>query len=354
MSYRPFSIAIILLGCFACFLVIDYDFRRFLPQLDRHLVRKETEDEKPPHIVAQMGALLLEDQERIWEFTPDENRPVMHTFYTPLGGNHDQISRHDASILATWKHAWYQAGWNPRVLRLEDAKKYPKFDEMYDAVNSMKYNKYETWCYMRYFAMAAIGGGYMSDYDTIPLNFIAEKKYRELPNNGNFTTFSYHIPALLSASDSEWGRVGQRLVEEGVKRNNIPVTFSDMLALQRLLGKKEVIAAGPKVYGIFPKGFQKKDGKLYCNILSLYRAIHVSHESLYREKRPINLRPEIMADIMQQYHTDCGSPEFYQSFTQALHLAKSGSNDLETQLRRKAEAPLVDRRTVEQKSNSVI
>merc|ERR1712071_506152 len=70
----------------------------------------------------------------------------------------------------------FQMGWTPKILTVDDARKHPRFEEynkMLDDVPLDGYSGYRSGynrlCYLRWLAMAAVGGGFMSDYDTVPL-----------------------------------------------------------------------------------------------------------------------------------------------------------------------------------------
>lgn len=93
------------------------------------------------------------------------------TYYQPLDIRH---SGEQAEMIRHWKRSWAKQGWNPRVLGIEDARRHPMFDE-FDArvrklptVNSVDY---EVACYHRWLAVAAAGGGFMSDYDVVNYGF---------------------------------------------------------------------------------------------------------------------------------------------------------------------------------------
>eukprot|EP00546_Thalassionema_frauenfeldii_P010281 CAMPEP_0178909128 /NCGR_PEP_ID=MMETSP0786-20121207/8321_1 /TAXON_ID=186022 /ORGANISM="Thalassionema frauenfeldii, Strain CCMP 1798" /LENGTH=240 /DNA_ID=CAMNT_0020581137 /DNA_START=120 /DNA_END=842 /DNA_ORIENTATION=- len=190
-------------------------------------------------------------------------------------------------------------------------------------------------CYVRYFAMAAtVAGGYMSDMDTVPLNIPPEKFLRqELPNQGSFTTYSMHIPALLAGTGEEWQRVGQRLLEEGLQHNTggggrsssrRRRQFSDMYGMLALLKKKEIQTISSssslqqqqqqqQVMGVLPS--LEKSTKFHCPLMLEYVAVHVSHSAVGPSKAA--LRGRLMAELLQKYHTDChGAVEFDQSATQ--------------------------------------
>lgn len=80
----------------------------------------------------------------------------------------------------------------------------------------MNLSKYNQKCFWRWLAMAAIygdgdgdiGGGWMSDYDTMPLELTAEIGNKlAMENGGKFTSYSWHVPCLLYGSRDEWDRV---------------------------------------------------------------------------------------------------------------------------------------------------
>jgi len=96
----------------------------------------------------------------------------MHTFFheVPTGASQDT----NLKTLDLWREAWSEAGWEPKILTLQDAKRHPRFahyeKKLYEQVrilhNPVEYNRM---CFLRWLAMAAAGGGFMSDYDVLPL-----------------------------------------------------------------------------------------------------------------------------------------------------------------------------------------
>ena len=64
--------------------------------------------------------------------------------------------------------------------------------------------EYEVACFIRHLAMAAVGGGWMSDYDVVPLAIPA---CAPLSNDGRFTTHQGFVPSLVSGTGAEYLRV---------------------------------------------------------------------------------------------------------------------------------------------------
>merc|ERR1712157_37359 len=103
--------------------------------------------------------------------------------------------------LDEWKKAWFNAGWEPVILGLDDAKNHPYFKKFEKAFDNAQYPipMYDRMCFYRWLAMSENGGGWMSDYDTMPLNTNPSESLI-LPNGGQFTSFQKHVPALVVGS----------------------------------------------------------------------------------------------------------------------------------------------------------
>jgi hypothetical protein len=101
--------------------------------------------------------------------------------------------------------------------------------------------------------MANVGGGWMADYDVVPLALPA---CAELSNGGAFTTHEGFTPALVSASANEYLRVSRlfgtipwKEHSDGFQFQNKP-HVSDMLALRYLVGNGDVKVFSPRHCGL--------------------------------------------------------------------------------------------------------
>jgi len=122
------------------------------------------------------------------------------------------------------------AGWKPIVLTLKDAKRHPLFLNFTKAFDEAKYplSKYDQMCFYRWLAMAKVGGGWMSDYDTMPL-YSNPAESLTLPNDGKFTSYQRHVPALIVGNTSEWDRMSNLMYEFYLSNGHH--YYSDMHAL---------------------------------------------------------------------------------------------------------------------------
>ena len=178
------------------------------------------------------------------EDNDDDPRPIMHTFFDAISskGLDDELA-----LVAAWEAAWQSAGWRTKVLTMEDAKRHFQYDELWPLIDAMPLIQYDKLCYLRWLAMGAAGGGWMSDYDTVPLRGSLERAV-DLSYRPTFTVYGQNlsgdaVPALLSGSASEWNRMVNALVRLGPTAVETVGKFpfpSDMYSLMSLQYSDEV------------------------------------------------------------------------------------------------------------------
>ena len=266
--------------------------------------------------LVRVGRGLDEDPKK-----KDSKRPIMHTFYEPITAKGFDGASRDPPMMQVWKDEWKKAGFDIKVLTLDDAKKHPDFETMEIAVKKpFPTDTYNQLCFYRYLAMAADGGGWMSDIDTFPTHFPIEEAMT-LPNNGKFTSFQGHVPGLLSASADEWTRVANIMVEDiPTSKQGHP---SDMMILLDLYqqGTHDIDF---KWRGDVskPSLIYKEAHKVDCERMKQGRAIHMSHHSLAGVFKsgiyPIEAtwplegkeRAEGARAIMNEWREQCGGSSF--------------------------------------------
>ena len=206
----------------------------------------------------------------------DGSRPVMHTFYQGV-----EIGEDD--LLEYWKEAWNNAGWETVVLTLDDARKHPYYDEMFSVINPIWGYGYNAFCFYRWLAMAASGGGWMADYDTFPTNFPkSEGHMRNLPNGGKFTSFEAHVPSLMSGTADEWLRVTKLLID-ALKEDRVENEFkTDMYTFLQLRtegggGERHDIIFNYPWHNVLHGFIYRKNREVDCDKMHKARAVHLSH-----------------------------------------------------------------------------
>ena len=211
-----------------------------------------------------------------------------------------------------------------RILGSQHAEAHPDYEAISATLNEkvpLGINPfYDRSCYLRHFAMAASGGGWMTDYDTVPLNMPADVYGKSLPNYGRFTTFENHVPCLIVGDNDEWERVARALLREGIEANASTEEgglFSDMHALKSLIDKAEVISFQPhsvlqmaeliELIGDDIYGQQTEETS--CDQVRHVLAVHFSHASVEHYKS-LGQRAVIIAEILARWSKLCDAPEF--------------------------------------------
>ena len=255
--------------CIALFCVANWS----LSWDDSAIIRNDNGHRVARHLAADTSRML----------EAFEDRPMMYTFFEPIpaderrtGMNDDQ----DVALLKAWRESWEEAGWNTKVLTLDDAKRHPHFDELLEKLqDSSKNNKqarYENLCFLRWLAVAAAGGGWMSDYDVFPLTLTGEVG-STLPNDGIFTAHDGPVPALLSGTHKEWDRMAHEVINAASEMTDY---ISDMLALQFIAENK------PEIEFIRERGVLREVAydainKVDCTITKDKNSVHFSHRRMY-------------------------------------------------------------------------
>ena len=128
---------------------------------------KLAEPSKPPSLAARAVSFV---RERVApEPKPsDASKPIVYTYYDRLTG----LSPANG-LLDFWQEKWAAQGWQPLVLSEKDAKRVPGYVKFLSAIHrlpTVNHRGYEDACYLRHLAMVHRGGGFLTDYDVLPVN----------------------------------------------------------------------------------------------------------------------------------------------------------------------------------------
>jgi len=136
------------------------------------------------------------------------DRCMVYTFYDDIG--FDNVEQ--AGEIDVWAQSYRKAGWKVGVLTSKDAKRHPLYNELigkFNAFPTVNKKEYEVACFVRWLAVAAVGGGWMSDYDTFNVNLPPPPECNSLPYDGKLTTHQGGVPALVSGTAEEYARFAQ-------------------------------------------------------------------------------------------------------------------------------------------------
>ena len=94
----------------------------------------------------------------------------IYTYYQNLN---PQKEPENLWLLDVWKKSWSYYGWNPVVLTLDDAKRYPMYDQFHakcQTYPTVNHKDYEMACYIRWLKMFD-KSGWTTDFDVINYGF---------------------------------------------------------------------------------------------------------------------------------------------------------------------------------------
>ena len=145
-------------------------------------------------------------------------QPVIYTFVVEQDDNDTTTTTDHNHHLSLWKTAWQSAGFDARILTLQDAAQqhvdYEAYKEAMAQVIPYGHHDEKKAC-LKYLAMNAVGGGYLADSTVLPLwptTSSSSSNYR--PRDFTVQCGSIHKPAacFMSGSAEEWNRVAMALL----------------------------------------------------------------------------------------------------------------------------------------------
>ena len=270
-----------------------------------------------------------------------DKRPIMYTFFEKINSNKrgtGMDDNADVELINAWRKRWNDAGWDAIVLSLDHAKRHPRYDEFKNKLKDIPMKGtggsglnriYNELCFYRWLAISAVGGGWMSDYDTFPIGYgtgTNMPQHPDLPNDGSFSIFSIAkgskgagIPCLMSGDDREWERMAFLVAENGLKHQHVD-NWTDMLSLQDLRHSSQYLYIwsdetldGKDV--LVQRDFEKED----CKMFKGRRAVHLSHYAMDGYWRryvdgdvderlsPAIYRPKVIENLFKMLEQECGN-----------------------------------------------
>ncbi len=276
----------------------------------------------------------------------DGPKPIMHTFYQHIDKEHHHkgytkntgtgMSSDEAHIamVKAWEESWSDAGFETRVLSIEDVMRHENYDQIREFLDNEAFGEYDELCFLRWYAMATVGGGWMSDYDVVPLKSLLPEEYFgapdqlseddmegnngiPLPNEGKFTVYNIVVPSLMSGSTEEWERMASALMD--LAHEHTKDFYSDMYGLVDM--NKSGDGAYIKEDQVLSKlaDFVSDNGDIDCEKVwkmpeEHLWAVHFSHWNIHDAvvngilpggTRPDD-RPDVAKEFILKFEEECG------------------------------------------------
>jgi hypothetical protein len=145
-------------------------------------------------------------------------KPV-YTYHEPLPeSNPDHATR----LLLLWKANWSSRGYDPIVLNEWHARKHELFeflDKKVRQLPTINLFAYEYACWMRWLAMATIGGGIMTDADVMIYGDVDE--FTRAGQKTTLTSLQGHVPCCVFGSKAAYESVVKQMIEYTVTEKDI-------------------------------------------------------------------------------------------------------------------------------------
>ena len=239
-------------------------------------------------------------------------KPLMHTFYEPNGSCCGMTLEGHQNLVKAWEESWQARGWDTKVLTKADAVTHPDFEKNEQLLKSFRVTEYNRRCFWRWMAMAMVGGGWMTDYDTFPITLDAEKGL-EISKEPGFKSYNRHVPNVIHAPPEAWDRVLQSMLKTlPDDPNKLPdydmPMVTDMFALQKaesLYRPDDMMITVFKVESgsyIYKKVKDENDLlEIHCELAKWAKVAHLSHHDTHQAFKRYHTYPKLEGVTSKNY-----------------------------------------------------
>lgn len=304
-----------------CFvLVTDYEMMSYFRDNYQKQFSLESDEQLSVQRSQMMERLTARD-----DSIEIDSRPIIYTFFEwvhPFDRDADTEIPDEAeeALIREWKAAWRAFGWEPKVLSLKDARIHPSYTDFYRRINEIPMQNLKgersvknQFSFLRWLAVAAVGGGYMCDYNVFPLSHAP--KTMDLPYEGNFAIYCEQsgpdttaAPCFMSGSAKEWTRMAFLLMIHAKENEALEASWSDTLALFHLHNH-----AATETYTVHDSVFEgrvefptnpEKESELICQNMMDKHAIRFPLR-LFHSETAVTARPAIIRRFLDSWSKTC-------------------------------------------------
>jgi len=129
-------------------------------------------------------------------------KKTVYTYYQKIDELDEEYQK---EILSICEESWRNKGWEFKVLsekNVENSDSYSEFKKTILSYPTVNNYLYEYSCYMRWLAMAEIGGGILIDYDVFNLDLDSQDE--EFFNHTGLTIYVENCPCVVSGSKEDY------------------------------------------------------------------------------------------------------------------------------------------------------
>lgn len=155
--------------------------------------------------------------------------PTVYSYYHPVPA---MDCGQEAALIILWRKSWQNSEFIPVLLSHQVADAHPKAEEYTALVSKFPSSNppgYDLSCWMRWLALAQIGGGLMTDYDVIARAFAPE--FLALPDNVTVLDRG-GVPCAVHATAEGANQIVNAILDFPHKHDG--KHYSDMLCFQAL------------------------------------------------------------------------------------------------------------------------
>lgn len=172
----------------------------------------------------------------------------------------------ELKLLSLWRRRWFEAGFEPETLGEYQAQQhsmFAKYDQAITQLPSCNPSSYERACWLRWLALAQVGGGFMSDYDVFPypdgdgqpgIGMSSQSKVKD-----KVVMLQERAPSLCWADQAACERLCMEFstLKYGNRPQDGKPHFSDQYAIEDLVGAKtDWIELRNEVKGYMDEGWE--------------------------------------------------------------------------------------------------